>query len=257
MTLLLRSTAVAVVLAVFGSLSASAQIAFERNGLSGETSVAGTAKTGNTESTDLGLGLKLRHETERWRQIFGGAYDWGSAEGTDTKNRLATSYEIARLLNHRLYGFGRGAYEQDQFSGYDYRALVGGGLGYDVLIGDIRSWSLQGGPAYRIDEIDPSLDPLTGAELAPAERQVSGALNLGSRFEAQVNDAVSFANITDVTSSADTSTFLNSASITADLLGSVQARFSFDVLHDTSAPLGTEKTDTTTRAALVYTFGGD
>lgn len=254
---LLRSAAVAATLAVLSSAAASAQIAFENNGVSGETSLAWTGKTGNTESTDLGLGLKLRHETERWRQLFGGSYDWGSADGEDTKNRLTSTYEIARLLNHRLYGFGRGAYEQDEFTGYDYRAVVGGGLGYDVLTGDIRSWSLQGGPAYRIDEVEPTFDPDTGAPVSPAERQVSVALNLGSRFEAQINDAVSFSNVTDVTASADTTTFLNGAALTADLLGSVQARFSFDVLHDTSAPLGTEKTDTTTRAALVYTFGRD
>jgi putative salt-induced outer membrane protein len=254
---LLQSAALAAVVAVFGALPVSAQIAFENNGLSGETSVAGTAKTGNTDSTDLGLGLKLRHETERWRQIFGGTYDWGSADGQDTKNRLAATYELARRVNHRLYGFGRTAYEQDQFSGYDYRAVVGGGLGYDVLTGEVRSWSLQGGPAYRIDEVEASFDPTTGTLVSPAERQVSGALNLGSRFEAQINDAVSFSNTTDVTASADTNTYLNSAALTADLLGSVQARFSFDVLHDTSAPIGTEKTDTTTRAALVYTFGRD
>jgi putative salt-induced outer membrane protein len=236
--------------------AADAQVAFEANGLSGETSVAGTAKTGNTESTDVGLGLKLRHESERWRHILGGNFDWGRADGENTKNRLAGSYEIARLLNDRLYGFGRGAYAVDEFDGYDYRAILGGGLGVDVLRGKERSWSLQGGPAYRVDEVEPSLDDM-GVLLAPAETQTSVALNLGSRFEAQINDAVSFLNESDIASSADTSTFFNSAALTADLMGAISARFSFEVRHDTGAPIGTEQTDTTSRAALVYAFGGD
>jgi putative salt-induced outer membrane protein len=229
---------------------------FENNGLAGEVSLGGTAKTGDAESTDLGIGVKLRHETPLWRNIFGGNYDWGSAEGTDTKNRLATTYELARLLNDRLYGFGRAAYETDAFSGYEYRSVLGGGLGYDVMRGEHRNWSLQGGPAYRVDEVEPSFDD-QGVLLAPAETQTAAALNLGSRFEAQLNDAVSFRNDTDFTSSVDTSTILNSSALTAEIMGAVAARFSFDVMHDTSAPLGTEKTDTITRATLVYAFGGN
>jgi putative salt-induced outer membrane protein len=253
---ILRTTALAACSALAAAAGAHAQIAFENNGYSGEVSAAGTAKTGNTDSTDLGLGLKLRYESQLWRHILGGAYDWGSADGSATKNRFASSYEIARLLNDRIYGFGRGAYQLDQFDGYDYRAIVGGGLGVDVMRGETRTWSIQGGPAYRIDEVEPSFDDM-GVLLAPGETQTSAALNLGSRFEAQLNDAVSFRNETDVTSSADTNTFLNSAALTADLVGAVSARFSFDVAHDTSAPIGTEKTDTTSRVALVYSFGRD
>lgn len=252
-----RLAASAALAAVVLPASADAQVAFENNGLSGDISLAGTGKTGNTESTDVSFGLKLRHETDRWRQLFGGNYDWGSADEEDTKNRLSASYELARLLSERLYAFGRTAYEQDEFSGYDYRAVLGGGLGYDVLTHEARRWSLQAGPAYRIDEVEASYDPDTGALLAPAERQTSAALNLGSRFDALLNDAVTFNNTTDITSSSDTNTFLNSASLTAAIMGPLEARLSFDVLHDTSPPLGAEKTDTTTRAALVYTFGGE
>lgn len=238
------------------SLPAAAQLSFENRGYSGEVSASGTSKTGNTESTDLGFGLKQRYESDLWRHVVNGVYDFGRADGQETKNRLATSYEIGRRLNHRLYSFGRGAYELDEFDGYDYRAVLGGGLGYDVLQGDTRSWSVQGGPAYRIDEVEPVFDDM-GALLAPAERQVSGALNLGSRFEAQVNDAVSVSNETDMTASADTTTVANTAALTADLIGSVGARFSFDVFHDTEPPFGAKATDTTTRFSLVYTFGAE
>ncbi|MGD2131853.1 MAG: DUF481 domain-containing protein [Maricaulaceae bacterium] len=229
---------------------------FEDAGWSGEMSLAGSAKTGNTESTDLAVEGSVGYDTSRWRHLFGATYDWGSADGTDTKNRFATSYEAARLLNHRLYGFGRGAYELDEFDGYDYRAIVGGGLGYDVLAGDVRSWSVQAGPAYRHDEVEAVFDDMDML-LAPAETQTSIALILGSRFEAQINEAVDFSNDTDVTSSEDTTTIFNRAALTAELTGGFSARFSLEAAHDTSPPLGAEATDTTTRAALVYAFGGD
>ncbi len=251
----IRTVALAAIASLFSAAGASAQVTFENNGLSGEMSAAGTGKTGNTDSTDLGLGMKLRHETDRWRNILGVNYDWGSAEELETKNRAAGTYELARLLNDRIYGFGRAAYEQDAFSGYEYRSVLGGGLGVDVIRGDNRTWSLQGGPAYRLDEIEPQFDA-TGALAAPGETQTAIALNLGSRFETQVNDAVSIRNDTDVTSSVDTTTLLNSTALTSQLMGDIAARLSFDVAHDTNAPFGKENTDTTTRVALVYSFGG-
>ena len=234
----------------------SAASAFEDRGWSGEASFAGSSKTGNTESTDLAVETALGYDTSQWRHLFGASFDFGEADGADTKNRFATSYEAARLLNHRLYGFGRGAYELDEFDGYDYRAILGGGLGYDVLIGPARTWSVQGGPAYRHDEIEPVFDDMDML-IVPADTQSTLALILGSRFEAQVNDAVVFSNDTDVTSSSDTTTIFNRAALTAELVGGFSARFSFEANHDTDPPLGTEETDTTTRAALVYSFGGE
>lgn len=253
---MIRPATLALAAAATATAPAAAQLEFENKGLSGETSLSGSATSGNTESADVGLGLKLRHESESLRHIFASRYDYGSADGEESKNRFTSSYELNWLLNHRLYGFGRGAYENDRFDGYAYRALAGGGLGYEILQGESRTWSVQGGPAYRLDEVEAAFDDMGGL-LAPAERQTSVALNLGSRFESQLNDAVSITNETDVTASADTTTYFNSAALTAELMGSVSARFSFDVLHDTSAPIGTEKTDTTTRASLVYSFGGD
>lgn len=251
-----RVCSVASFLSAAAAVSANAQISFEDNGFSGEINASGNTKSGNTQSTDLGLGGRLNYESVLWRHIASATYDFGRADGAETKNRLATDYEIDRLINHRLYTFGRGAYELDEFDGYEFRAVLGGGLGYDVLQGETRTWSVRGGPAYRIDEIEPVFDNM-GALIAPAERQVSGALNLGSRFDAQLNDAVSFKNETDLISSADTTTVANTTALTAELMGSLGARFSFDVFHDTEPPLGAKATDTTTRAALVYTFGGE
>lgn len=265
MMLDLRFALPAILLAFAATTGASAQIinfsdggvsGFEDKGLSGEISLGGAARTGDVDSSDLGAAVKLKNESELWRNIFAINYDWGSANSAVTKNRLATSYELARLLDDRVYGFGRAAYEDDAFSGYEHRSLLGGGLGYDVLRHENRTWSLQGGPAYRVDEVEPSFDPL-GSLVSPGETQTSAALNLGSRFEAHLNDVVTVSNDTDVTSSEDTSTVLSSSALTTTLMGKIAARFSVDVTYDTSAPIGTEDTDTVTRAALVYGFGGN
>jgi putative salt-induced outer membrane protein len=272
MPAVLRSSAIAALFGIFGASAGHAQGAaqtapvqstfakpfdnsFVNKGYSGEVSLSGTATTGNTDSSDVGGQVNLRQDGALWRNILAATYDWGQANDTTTKNHLQSTYELGRIVADHIYGFGRAAYEADEFSGYDSRALVGGGLGLDVLHSAPERWSLQAGPAYRIDIVKTTFDPTTGAVLSPKEHQTSVALNAGSRFFAQVNDAVSFEDDTDLTSSTDTTTVLNKASLTTKLMGQLSARFSLEVQHDTSPPLGVKDTDTTSRASLVWGFG--
>lgn len=253
--MLFRTCGALAAFAVLAPSPAAGQISFEDKGWLGEVRLSGAAKTGNTESTDVGFGAEIGHETTRWRNAFQLTLDYGSADGAETKNRTFVAHQVDRLVNHRLYVFGRGALELDEFDGYEHRGLAAAGFGYDVLIGEQRTWSLQGGPAYQIDRLEAVIDPMTLAQVAPARDQTALAASLGSRFFAQVNDAVSFTNDTDLASSADTTTIFNTSALTADLVGAIAARFSVDVAHDTEPPLGAEATDTTTRVSLVYTFG--
>ena len=50
------------------------------------------------------------------------------------------------------------------------------------------------------------------------------------------------------------SSLFSKSAATARLAGDLSARFSFDVLHETEPPVGRERTDTISRASLVYGF---
>ena len=47
------------------------------DGWSGEASLAGSKTTGNTETTDVGFGLKLEKQAEKWRHKFDATADYG------------------------------------------------------------------------------------------------------------------------------------------------------------------------------------
>ncbi|MEP3767796.1 MAG: DUF481 domain-containing protein, partial [Marinomonas sp.] len=56
------------------------------------------------------------------------------------------------------------------------------------------------------------------------------------------------------TIASDTNTFVSTTALDAKLLGSLSARLSYTVEHETNPPIGRIKTDTLSRATLVYGF---
>ena len=218
------------------------------NGWTGEGALSAGVSTGNTETTDVGLGVTLGRDIELWTVGLRANADYGDTEGTETKNRLFFGANLDRQINDRLFGFGQVSYEKDEFSGFDSRIFVGGGLGYDIYTGDKLSWTVRGGPGFKIDEI-------AATDLLPASTEESFGATAASNWAYAFNENVSLSNDTNVLY-AETSTQIgNILALTATLSDALSARMSFEARHDTNPPAGFEDTDTITRVSLVYGIG--
>lgn len=239
------------------ALPAHAQDDDTSNGWSGEGSLSAGTTTGNTETTDIGLGLDVSRKMDVWTIGFQANADYGETDGEETKNRIFLGTNLDRQINDRLFGFGQLTYERDEFSGFDSRAFIGGGLGYEILAGETTQWTVRGGPGLKIDEIEAVLDPTTtpATVLMPASTEESFGATAQSNYAHQFNDNVAFTNDTSVVY-ADTSTQIgNISALTATLTNALSARISFEVRHDTDPVDGFEDTDTISRVSLVYGFG--
>jgi len=226
------------------------------DGWSGEGSLSAGVTTGNTETTDLGLGVDVARTMNVWTIGLQATADYGETDGAETKNRIFLGANLDRQINDRLFGFGQLSYEQDEFSGFDSRSYIGGGLGYEVLTGDVTTWTVRGGPGLKIDELEAVLDTTVTPPgvITPASTEESFGASAQSNFAHQFNDNVGFTNDTTVLY-AETSTQIgNIAAITASLTDTLSARVSFEVRHDTDPVEGFENTDTISRVSLVYGF---
>ena len=76
-----------------------------------------------------------------------------------------------------------------------------------------------------------------------------------SFFSYNINDNVTLSNDTDIVYAEVSTQLENTLALTATLYEKFSVRFSYDVRHETEAPVGTEDTDTATRISLVYGFG--
>lgn len=229
----------------------------EENGWSGEGSLSAGMTTGNTETTDIGIGVKVDRNTQLWTTGLEAFADYAETDGLETKNRLFLAGQLDRQLTDRSYAFGRISHERDEFSGFDSRSFIGGGLGYQVLEGERANWSVEAGAGLKIDEIgdSASVDALGMPFAVPGETVESGSFIAASNYVFAFNDNVRFTNDTDAIYAQESTQFTNTAALTATLIDALSARFSFDVRHDTDPPAGFESTDTATRVSLVYTMG--
>ena len=208
----------------------------------GEGSASAGTTSGNTDTTDVSLGWKASRDTQIWTFGVEAIAEFGENDGVENKNRLFFAGNADRQINDRLFGYGRASYERDEFSAYDSRTFVGGGLGYEILKDETATWSVRGGPGVRFDEVRGG-----GSEQ-------NAALNLGSDYLRQVNDKVTFTNNTNALIADPSTQLQNTAALTAQVTERISARFSLDVRHDTDPQPGFEKTDTATRFSLVYAF---
>lgn len=228
----------------FLPLTANAQIA---DGWAGEASLTGSQTTGNTETTDVGLGLKLAKDGDIWRHKFNASADYGRAAGSTNKQRFVLGYQIDRDISERLYAYANADYFNDDFGAFEDGYFLGTGLGYEVILPAPIGWNLEGGLGFR------SQTPQSIVGVA-AETTEELAARVGSDFDWTLNDNVSLYNDSELIYSKSDTNIWNEFGLTATLTGRLAARASFRVDHHTDVPVGREKTDTITRFGLVYTM---
>jgi len=223
------------------------------DGWSGEASLSGSKTSGNTETTDIGLALKVKNTEGIYRNKFKATYDLGTVNDKDNKNRLFLGYQIDRDFNERIYGFASSNYFRDDFGAYETGYYLGGGLGYNLFFDKPLTWSLEGGFGYRDQQTHPSGTPGTD-DFIDSVTEAELAARVGSDLEYVFNDAVSFYNNSEILSSASDTYTWNDTGITAKLGGNLSAKFGLRIDHHTDVPVGRKNTDTITRGALVYTM---
>ena len=240
-------------------LTATPAFAQDDTGWSGEASLTGSKTTGNTETTDIGLGLKLNKQGTTWGHSFNASADFGRVSGETNKERYVLGYQIDRNLSDRLYALGNADYYRDEFGAFEEGYYVGAGLGYKLVEPAPLGWDIEGGVGYR-SQLPAVAAGLTPAEIAVLEadgsldRQNELALRGASKLTYDFNDAVSLYNNSEVTWSESDTYLWNEFGLTANLMGNLAARASFRVDHHTDVLPGREKTDTITRFGVVYTM---
>ncbi len=232
--------------AIFLATAGTAQAQFNNilDGWSGEASLSGSKTTGNTDTTDIGLALKLAKEDGPWRHKFKALADRGEADGISNKKRYNLGYQIDRDFSDRLYGYANADYFSDDFGAFQEGYFVGGGLGYKVILPEPVSWNVEGGLGYRSQEEQGAL----------GEESSELAARAFSDFDYIFNENVSFYNDTEIIHSSSDTYIWNETGITATLAGNLAARASFRIDTHSDVPAGREKTDTITRFGIVYTM---
>jgi len=210
-----------------------------------EGKIAGSAAvaSGNSENTAVGFALEARHEGEKIAHNIAGYIDIGSTGGVQNLKRWGASYQLDYKFSERAYSFARFAYDEDQFSGFDYRLFAGAGAGYYIARSDPFTWKVEAGPGYRYSPVD---DDRTV--------QKNFAVFASTDLDWTIREGLKFGQHFSATWTNPTTTLVSITSLDAALTSSLAAGLAYELRHETNPPLGRLKTDRLLRATISYSY---
>lgn len=208
---------------------------------SGTVELGAVMTTGNTDEENLKFRTNAVRESELWRHTFHVDGLRSSQDDEVTAHRLYSSYQIDRKLNGDSV-FGRFSYDDDRFSGFEYRANLTGGYSRELFTNETISITGDVGLGVRHSEFD------DGASENELIARLAGAMRW------QISETALFEQRLGTEIGQDSTVTRSETSLRSDIIGSLAMKLSFIVRHQSEAPLNTEETDTETSVTIAYKF---
>ena len=199
--------------------------------------------TGNTKTRNITAKAKAVNERDRWRHTIKLEALNSSENTATTAERYAASGKSDLKLTEKSYAFGLLTYENDRFSGYDYRSTETLGYGRNVIKRDTLTLDLEAGLGARQSKITSSGD-----------KQNEGLLHVAGNLGWKISDTSTFSE--DLSSDMGKQSTV-SKSVTAlktQIVGNLASKISFTAKYSTKVPAGSTPMDTETAVTLVYSF---
>lgn len=216
-------------------------------GFNGSVAMRAIAQTGNSESTDVGIGSDLNYVWGRngiELQLNYAYSDDDDAAGSDES--LYYGLEYTRDFTPVIFGFAKiqGSYDGATDSEFETDTFVSFGAGYRIYNDADRQWSVQAGPGYRFADIN---------DVASADIS-EGAFGASSDYAQKLTEAVFLTNDTDVIWSESNTKLYNDLALNVAMTDRLALRTSIltEYTSDVSAPA--KNTDNTFGVSLVYSF---
>jgi len=222
----------------------------------GQGELGGFRSTGNTRNLGLSGGIKLVKDAVKWRLNFQARADYERNKGKTTRDQLSATIEPNYKFDQKLYAYGLAQFERDRLQGFSARYTISGGLGYELVKTSDLRLAIKAGPAFRVTNFASGKSESSLAALAGLDFDWKIADNLKFSQDAGgtwASDAQGYTSAVAIIDS-DNATFQATSALDAKLIGSLSARFSYTIEHETNPPVGRFKTDTLSRASLVYDF---
>jgi putative salt-induced outer membrane protein YdiY len=106
-------------------------------------------KSGNTDSTELGIGTKAERRTDLDRLKLYATWEQSEKNGTKTEDETIGGIDFERELSERYSWYTRAELERDDIEKLSLRATVAGGIGYYMIKSDVRELRFRTGLQYQ------------------------------------------------------------------------------------------------------------
>jgi putative salt-induced outer membrane protein YdiY len=207
----------------------------------GEVDFGYTANTGNTESSAGHAKLSTTQTREKWRYTLGFAATGKSEDKETTAEKYLLTTQVDYKIDQYKYYFSKFKYEDDRFSGFDYKSTLSGGYGRRLL--NLASHQIDGeaGIGYQHNELD------------NGDSDQGGILAANIRYQWSISETASLNHETNLEIGNNTIS-RSITSLKAQLNHSLALRVAYIVEYTDDVPADSEHTDTETTISLVYSY---
>ncbi|TDR40390.1 putative salt-induced outer membrane protein [Tahibacter aquaticus] len=233
--------------------------AFADGGWNGSGELGFAASRGNAKSENLNAKLNFSKEDDTWKDNFyltalrskGNSTSIQSIDGVPTAvtsydytaNRYEAGASAGYKFDERSYLVGALRYENDDFSPFNYQAVVSLGYGYTAIKNERTELSFEVGPGYK--RVEPVLTGET-------ESDVVGRGLIG--FKYRFNENTGFENTFLVEAGSDNTFYQNDAGLVVNMNKTLALKLGYQVRHNSDVAPGLKKTDQLMTTNLVYNF---
>lgn len=211
-------------------------------GFSGSASLGYSAQTGNTDTQDFALGIRMRYAQGQWVQTLGVAADFSEANGTKTEENIFAVYDGNYYFNERFYMFALARAQRNgvlEPGEYSRDGFIGVGPGYRVVNEPNVAWRLQAGIGVSY------LRDGTG------NSETETGYIASSRFFYQISDSMFLTNDTDILSADSALRANNDLGVNFKVSDALSTRISYLTEYNDGQPI---KTDNRLGVSLVVGF---
>ncbi|MBC7736755.1 MAG: DUF481 domain-containing protein [Candidatus Saccharibacteria bacterium] len=212
-------------------------------GFSGSASLAYGGSTGNDETQDLTIGLRVRNASGAFVQTMSAVLDYETQGDKDTKRDLFAVYDGSYYFNNSLYGFVLGRVNSDgtatKKTETQTDAFLGFGPGYRIVNTPQMTLRVQAGVG------------LSYLENGKSESDSEIGYIVSSRFFYELSPNAFVTNDTDVLSSDAGLGINNDLGVNFKVTEALSTRVSYLTEYDDSRPI---RSDNSLGVAVVFGF---
>jgi len=199
--------------------------------------------TGNTETETLNAKAKASTDRQQWRHEV----EATSLNSSDATSTTAQKFTLSGKSDYKLEGgknfiFGTVAYENEKFSGYEYRVTEAIGYGRRVLEDDVKTLDLEIGPGARQSKLD------------NGDTESEMLVRAAAIFDWTISKTSKFGEALTVEAGEDVTVTKSVTSLSSQIEGNLSMKVTFTYKNTSDVPVGVDETDTETAVTLVYDF---
>lgn len=204
--------------------------------------------SGNTDNSSINGKFNLKHDDENWLHELNANY-YSSSESDVTK---AERYKLIYQADYKLeeentYWFVNSSYENDRFSGFDYRATLSTGYGSRLYNENDMTFDAEIGAGLRYSE---QVDPLTNMSDTENEAMIRAA----GKYLWQIAEDRKLTSNLNVEEGEEVRVSNFDISFETMIVGGVSMKATYEARHVSEVPEGKEKLDTVVSLNLLYAF---